>query len=768
RTEADPVIHALVEGRPVDRADPFALEVLRLLVTPHAVARVQLGVVLALLGGALHLDDPEWDIVAVEREVPCAEVALLDLVQTLRHLCRLYGIPCGVERVRLRVAREHLAAYPPLPTAAFPDEARHLVVTEPLVAVPAGVADADMPDFVLDVGVLARPTQGYRSDPVGSLGVVGRTHLVLRTALRSAGAELPPWNAPRAASTEPEADPAREEAAGGTDRDPAAVSIPETGAAPSAPREPLRYFLHSLFRKTDFRAGQLEIIDRALARRDVIGLLPTGAGKSICYQLPALLSPGQTVVVDPIKSLMQDQVDNLAAAGIHDAVAINSDQTPGERRAAEAAFGRGEYRFVFVSPERLQIAALRERVRSVGRTRPTAFVVVDEAHCVSEWGHDFRIAYLNLGRLSRELCVFAGTPPPMVALTGTASRAVLVDVQRELRIDDEAIVSPASFDRPELQFAVESVSSPGKLPRLAKWITDELPGEGHLGIPLDRLVSGEHGGIVFCPHVNGRFGVYPVHQQIGNALRLHARDGQDDRIGFYSGSVPKALERAGTTDRLFVPMKTGTQQRFKQDDLAILVATKAFGMGIDKPNIRYTIHYGMAESVEAFAQEAGRAGRDRGKAVCLVLFSDHRDGETAAPDPLELGIEVEESRKRIPGQGEAKDDADRMLWLHAQSYSGVEAEATAIRGFYRLFVGPAVEGSAAGSEVPLTVTNQESMARLRQEGWLPQTAPAAGEGNGNRPAEDPPKIDFERIVYRLSLLGIVADYTVEYGGDLGD
>jgi ATP-dependent DNA helicase RecQ len=764
RTEADPMLRALVAGHPIAPTDPIAVEALRVLVTPHAIARVQLGVVQALLGGSLRLNAGAWEIVAVEREVPCAELALLDLLETLRRLCRLYGIPFGVERVRLRISQEHLAAFPPLEMDGFPEEVRRLVAAEPLGA---NGGPADVPDLVLDAAVLARPTQVYPTNPPTALGVVGRTHLVLRTAHRIAGSEPPTWDAPRPVSLEP-SDHSLGWDAAGADNDLAGVRSPETRTAPRARREPLRYFLQSLFRKPDFRPGQLEIIDRALARRDVIGLLPTGAGKSLCYQLPALLSPGQTLVVDPIKSLMQDQVANLAAAGIHDAVAINSDLTPRERRTAEAAFGRGDYRFVFVSPERLQMAAFRELVTSVGQARPTAFVVVDEAHCVSEWGHDFRIAYLNLGRLSRELCVFQDEAPPMVALTGTASRAVLVDVQRELRIDDdEAIVSPANFDRPELHFAVESVASPGKLPRLARWITDELPEAGRLGIALERLVSGEHGGIVFCPHVNGPFGAYPVHQQIGNALGLHAHDGQAERVAFYSGSLPKALEKAGTTEWQFVPIKAGTQQRFKRDDLAILVATKAFGMGIDKPNIRYTIHYDMAKSVEAFAQEAGRAGRDRAKAICLVLFSDNRDGQTDAPDPLELGIGVEESRKRMPARGEPQDDADRALWLHAQSYAGVDAEATAIRGFYRLFVRPAVNGSDAGSVACPPIVDREPMARLSQEGWLPKTAPADGIGNGTSPgrgpgpADDSPKIDFQRIVYRLSLLGIVEDYTIE-------
>ncbi|CAA9580264.1 MAG: ATP-dependent DNA helicase RecQ [uncultured Thermomicrobiales bacterium] len=301
RKTRDPTFRALVDGTPVDPADPVGLEALRLLVTPHAVARVQLGVVLAMLNGALRLDAPTWEIVAVEREVPCAEAALVDLLQTLLHLCRLYGIPFGVEGVRLRVAQEHLAALPSLTMDGFPEEIRGLVAAESLVA----IGDpTDVPDLVLDAAVLARPTQVYPTYPSAALGVVSRTHLVLRTAHRSAGTEPLIWDASRPVSLEPPEHSTGWDAADGADSDLAGVSIPGAGAAPQAPRVPLRYFLQTLFRKRDFRPGQLEIIDRAPARRDAIGLPPTGAGKSICYQLPALLSPGKTLVVDPLKSLL--------------------------------------------------------------------------------------------------------------------------------------------------------------------------------------------------------------------------------------------------------------------------------------------------------------------------------------------------------------------------------------------------------------------------------------------------------------------------------
>ncbi len=241
-----------------------------------------------------------------------------------------------------------------------------------------------------------------------------------------------------------------------------------------AVRNSLRYFLQNVFRKVEFRAGQVKILERTLTLRPVVGLLPTAAGKSLCYQLASFTQPGFTLIVDPLRSLMIDQQENLEALGIHRCVAIMSGMEATEtedRRFREEGYrsvGMGHQIFVFVAPERLQIPEFRDHVKSFSAHAPIPYCVVDEAHCVSEWGHDFRPAYLNVGRLVRTYCEHDGMQPSLLALTGTASQNVIIDIMRELEIDDqEAVVKPKSFDRKELDFEVHYVRAQDRLPVLA-------------------------------------------------------------------------------------------------------------------------------------------------------------------------------------------------------------------------------------------------------------------------------------------------------------
>lgn len=235
----------------------------------------------------------------------------------------------------------------------------------------------------------------------------------------------------------------------------------------------LTYFLQQLFRKEKFWEGQVAIIRRALQHKPVVGLLPTAAGKSLCYQMASLLQPGFTIVIQPLRSLMWDQQDNLDAVGIHRSTAIMShaEVTPDdETRLKEEgyrAIEKGLRFFVFISPERFQVPEFRQQVKTFVGSYPIPYCVVDEAHCVSEWGHDFRPAYLNLGWLVPKHCEHQGYHPTFIALTGTASQNVLTDIFRELNIrDPDAIVTPENFDRPELEFEVIKVSAEERLSEL--------------------------------------------------------------------------------------------------------------------------------------------------------------------------------------------------------------------------------------------------------------------------------------------------------------
>ena len=229
-------------------------------------------------------------------------------------------------------------------------------------------------------------------------------------------------------------------------------------------REVTEWFLAYVFRKDGFWKGQWETVERTLNGKDSVVLLPTGGGKSIAFQLAALLLPGRCIVVDPILSLIDDQIDNLHRVGVDRCVAITSQITSQEERELQLqAFSSGHYMFCYVAPERFQISRFRDYLMTLTVSTPVSLIAVDEAHCVSEWGHDFRTAYLNLGRTAREYCASGGQAPPLVALTGTASKIVLKDVQRELGITDiDAIITPKSFDRPELQFSVLTCKSSEK------------------------------------------------------------------------------------------------------------------------------------------------------------------------------------------------------------------------------------------------------------------------------------------------------------------
>ncbi len=294
---------------------------------------------------------------------------------------------------------------------------------------------------------------------------------------------------------------------------PAEIQAPLTAGSPvrlvSPEREDARWFLHYLFRKDDFWEGQWETIERTLRGLDSVVLLPTGAGKSIAFQLAALLLPGRCVVVDPIISLIDDQIDNLAAVGIDRCIGITSQLTTEERELALHAFKSGHYLFCYVAPERLQTVPFREALRALTANTPVSLIAIDEAHCVSEWGHDFRTAYLNLGRITRDYCASQGIVPPLVALTGTASKIVLKDVQRELGITAfDAIISPKTFDRPELRYTILTCPSGEKVQRVLGFLkrlpTDLSIARSHMFRPMGRHT---YAGLVFCPHVNGPYGV---------------------------------------------------------------------------------------------------------------------------------------------------------------------------------------------------------------------------------------------------------------------
>jgi ATP-dependent DNA helicase RecQ len=330
-----------------------------------------------------------------------------------------------------------------------------------------------------------------------------------------------------------------------------------------------RRALRERFGYDEFRPGQERAVESVLERRDTLVVLPTGGGKSVCYQVPALVLPGLTVVLSPLISLMKDQVDALVARGVP-ATFLNSTLTGSEIAARMRRVQRGEVKLLYVAPERFDVGGLADRLRNLG----VALLAVDEAHCISEWGHDFRPSYLRIAQVRERLGW-----PPVVALTATATPQVRTDIARQLRLQNQRTVI-TGFDRRNLRYHV--------VPTRTDADKDEAL--------VDILRSREGLAVVYA---STRRAVERIAQTL-NRSRVAA-------VGYHAG-----LDDAHRQD---------VQERFMREQVRVIVATSAFGMGIDKPNVRLVIHYTMPGTLEAYYQEAGRAGRDGLDGDCLLLHA---------------------------------------------------------------------------------------------------------------------------------------------------
>lgn len=503
----------------------------------------------------------------------------------------------------------------------------------------------------------------------------------------------------------------------------------------------LEFFLENIFDKSNFREGQFPIISNVLNRKDTIGLLPTGGGKSLCYQLPCLLQPSINFVVCPIKSLMYDQNDNLVKTLITNVSFITSDLEPDERRETERNFEQGKYLFVWISPEKFQIPSFREKISSIVANFSIAYAVVDEVHCLSEWGHDFRTSYLNLAKAIDKLSPKDENGEgkiKFIGLTATASVNVLKDIKIEFsrqkqRLENENIKSLLDYSRKELQF--EIINDEGNK---SKCIRELLK---HLNDSENFMETTEKAGLIFTPNVNGAVGCY----QVSNTLNTLYQN----KVNWFSGDIPKRDvinqdngEKIGTEPVMprteFNKFKQQVQKDFKDNKYQLLVATKAFGMGIDKQNIHYTFHYGLPSSVEALYQEAGRAGRwDKRKeenknktGKCFVLHSPetyddervqrlfHKD--TTFAEMKEISEEVKWSGK----------DIFKQVFLFTQGQNDI----------------------AIDFEIILKVINTyfKENTKLRIV-WKDAFSKVGID-----------KDTLQKVIYRLSLLGIVSDWTTNF------
>ena len=344
--------------------------------------------------------------------------------------------------------------------------------------------------------------------------------------------------------------------------------------------------LNRYFGYDSFRPGQSGIVSAILTGHDVLGVMPTGAGKSICYQIPAAILPGVAIVISPLISLMRDQVDALNDVGLP-AAFINTTQTPDEQDLVFAQALSGQIKLLYVAPERLET----ERFRNFAVRVPISLVAVDEAHCVSQWGQDFRSSYLGIGEF------IAGLPtrPTVAAFTATATERVRRDIVSILGLYTPSI-TVTGFDRPNLYFDVISMPRKDK----ASWVASYIASHP------------DESGIVYCAT---RKETEALAESLNSAVaELRAAGGADVSdigtiaVAYHGGMSADAREKA--------------QRDFVTDRVPVVVATNAFGMGIDKSNVRFVIHHNMPESIEAYYQEAGRAGRDGEPSRCTLLWNE--------------------------------------------------------------------------------------------------------------------------------------------------
>jgi ATP-dependent DNA helicase RecQ len=503
----------------------------------------------------------------------------------------------------------------------------------------------------------------------------------------------------------------------------------------------LEFFLENIFDKPAFREGQFPIISNALNRKDTIGLLPTGGGKSLCYQLPCLLQPSINFVVCPIKSLMYDQNENLVNMLVTNVSFVTSDLDANERRQIETDFEQGRYLFVWISPEKFQIPSFREKITSIVANFSIAYAVVDEVHCLSEWGHDFRTSYLNLAKTIDKLSPKDENGEgkiKFIGLTATASVNVLKDIKiefsrRKQRLEDENIKSLLDYSRKELKFEV--INDKGNKSQTIKSLLSDLHDTESF------IETTEKAGLVFTPNVNGAYGCF----QVSNTLNTLYQN----KVSWFSGDIPKrdvydeqTGRKTGTEPVMqrdeFNKFKLQVQKDFKKDKYQILVATKAFGMGIDKQNIFYTFHYGLPSSVEALYQEAGRAGRwDKNKSEnkgktgkCYVLYSPETHDSERVERLFHKDTTFAEMKEISNEVGFGGRDIFKQVFLFTQGQNDIDEDFKIILGVVNAYF---------KAETKVRIFWNDAYAKLRINNDTLQKA-----------------------IYRLSLLGIVSDWTTNF------
>jgi ATP-dependent DNA helicase RecQ len=468
--------------------------------------------------------------------------------------------------------------------------------------------------------------------------------------------------------------------------------------------ENLEFFLRNIFGYEKFNNGQISIIQNILENRTTIGLLPTGGGKSLTYQLACFLQPCVSFVVCPIKSLMYDQIKDLEIAYIQNIESINSDTIGAERTEILDNYSNGKYFFVFISPERFQTKDFRERLAAINSQLTFSYAVIDEVHCLSEWGHDFRTSYLNLSNTIKKYCPSIN----FLGLTATASVNVLKDIQLEFNTEQNNVKTLTDYTRPELEFIV--INDNGNKYQEALNIIKKQNEEHKI---FDLEVENPKCGLIFTPNKQGNFGC----SSLASKLQIDF----NTRIEYYSGTKPNTYMGS---DSEFDIYKQKVQNEFKINKFKLLSATKAFGMGINKKNINFTIHYGMPASMESLYQEAGRAGRDKSDAKCYVLLTKEKP-ETDLQiifNPESSYEEIQSLTEKVKWDGQ---DVFRQIFLYQNGLDSISNELELVIRLHNTY-------SESGASKVIYATKIASN-----------------------------KAKVEKAIYRLSNLGVISDWTVD-------
>lgn len=733
------------------------LDALQLALTPILFARIQKLIIRLLMANILRLDQEKWNIAILERDVPCGVLAVEDSKQLILNLFNLRYESSKLPEIEMRIYN----------TAEFRNAKFNQTVETEIYDESGNGIKEFKADILIDVSVLQRPKISKPSNDF--LKIIGNPKVFLIRSCHAPKSERKISIAP--VITYP--------------------SLFENFKLKHPNLKSLKYFIRCIFRKVGFRAGQLEIINKAIQGQNVIGLLPTGSGKSLCYQICSLLQPGITIIVDPLISLMKDQVQNLENLDISFIDKINSEITnPEERSFRTKRMSAGYNQFIFVSPERFQIQEFRDALLHVREERKILQVVIDEAHCVSEWGHDFRPAYLHLGKNARNLI---DQDVILFGLTGTASFDVLSDVAREVNINQQGLVEANSFDRKELRFSIQekrykpAQASSSKKMNILKQVLKQIPRYfGYSSISEFYNEQDENGlvncGIIFTPHKGINFNEHSpfcigtVNYQLNNFF--------NQELGFHI-SIDKYSSMLSSSDRERI------QNKFKNNETQVLVSTNAFGMGIDKPNIRYIIHYSCPQSIEAYYQEAGRAGRDRNKALCISIFSDDkiffkRDGNISlTPFTKNIydinflneetkgaeAVEIENNNLRNNNFDFVNNNLNDNVYINYTNYIlsnrntkedvnriprlpfGVNNDAARRIYFQEInFPGKDIEKKVFGGVLSRINLNAERSILPFRIDYNGLVLDDTNGGNGY----------IERGIYRLAIIGIIKDYIKDY------